>query len=175
MFNYLMNLVVPGLVILSVSACLVSKKNGFELFTRGSKEGLGLFKEIFPTMIAMLTAVTTLRASGLIEDFALLLSKAFSFKKEWLEIIPLTIFRPISGTAATGIVSNVCSINGPDSNVCRMASSLIGCTDTTVYVLSLYFGSIGITKWRHALKAGIVADIIGMTFAIVLSLLIFGL
>ncbi|MBE6124184.1 MAG: spore maturation protein [Erysipelotrichaceae bacterium] len=175
MFNYIMSLVVPGLVILAVSACLVAKKNGFELFTKGSKEGISLFLEIFPTMIAMLTAVATLRASGLIEDFALLLSRVFSFKKEWLEIFPLAIFRPISGTASTGIVSDICRVNGADSNVCRMASSLVGCTDTTVYVLSLYFGSIGITKWRHALKAGIVADIIGMSLAITLSLMIFGL
>ena len=90
-----------------------------------------------------------------------------------LDILPMAILRPISGTATLAIMNDIFMSYGPDSYAGRLASVLQGCTDTTIYVLALYFSSVGITKWKHALPVGLFADFVGMSIAIILGLLFF--
>ena len=90
-----------------------------------------------------------------------------------LEIIPMAILRPVSGTASLAIMNDIFKTFGPDSFVGRLASILQGCTDTTIYVIALYFGTVKITKIRHALWGGLFADLIGIIAAIILTNLFF--
>lgn len=161
---------VPALIILAIVSAIVKKKNAYSAFIQGSKEGLNLFKEVFPSVIAMLLAVTLLDSCGLLDDLALLLERTFPQIKMIKDIVPMLIFRPISGSASLAVLQNVCT-KGPDALSCKIVSTIQGSTDTTLYVLALYFSTVGITSWRHALKSGLIADAVGMLTAIILALI----
>lgn len=148
----------------------IKKNNAYDSFTKGTKEGLNLFKEVFPSIASMLLAVTLLKSSGMIDDIKDLLSRYLPYSDLFSNIAPMVIFRPISGSASVAILDQICS-SGGDSFSCKVASTLQGSTDTTIYVLSLYFTSVGITKWKHALKVGLLADVIGIVSGIVLAFL----
>ncbi len=163
---------VPLLVVIALLSAIIKRKNAYTSFINGSKEGLNLFKEVFPSVIAMFLAVSLLKSSGLLEDLSSFLANYFIKIDILQDIIPMLIFRPISGSASIAVLQNIC-VAGPDSLSCRMASTIQGSTDTTLYVLALYFSSVGITKWRHALKSGLIADVAGMLVAIILSLVFF--
>lgn len=166
-------LVVPILVLLCVVMAIVKKKKPYDSFLEGVIEAFPLVKEILPSLIAMLLAVVLLRESGIIEDLGRVLSKTFPAATYYIELIPMAFFRPLSGSASISVVHNVCSTHGPDSLLCRTVSAIQGSTDTTFYVLALYFGSINIKKWRHTLAAGLFADAMGIIVAVTLCLLLF--
>ena len=170
----LINYILPGLIIFTVLIALIKKKNVFSLFIEGSKEGLGLFKEVFPTMLGMLLSVSIIRASGFLEDLFKIVIHIFNVDKSVLEVFPLAILKPLSGSASISMLSDLCISCGPSSLVCKMGSVIVSTTDTTLYILTLYFESIGISKWRHSLKVGIIANIIGVLCATILSILFFG-
>lgn len=165
-------LIIPILLIIALILSLIKKKDAFSAFCNGSLEGLKLCKEIIPSVIAMISAVVILKSSGLIEDVGKLIGKAFSKSDFVTNIIPMAFFRPISGNASLAILNSVCKV-GPDSLECITASLIQGSTDTTFYVIALYFSSIKITKWRHTLKAALFADFVGIVLAIIFALVIF--
>ena len=160
---------IPLLIIFIIIYSFIKKNNAYNSFLKGTKEGLNLFSEVFPSVLGMLLCVTLLSACGLIEDIKLLLSKILPGLVEFIEVIPMVLFRPISGSASIAVLDQICS-GGPDSFACKMASTIQGCTDTSIYVLSLYFTTVGISKWKHALKVGLLADVIGISVGIFLSL-----
>ena len=168
------NFIVPSLFFVVVIIALLKRKAPYESFINGVKEGLGLSKEIFPSIMGMLLTVNVLKACGIVDDLGLLLSKIIPRGSFFANLIPMLVFRPLSGSASTAVLNNVCSLYGADSLLCITCSASQGSTDTTFYVLALYFGTIGITKWRHSLKVGLIADVVGMSVAIVLTLLFFG-
>jgi len=161
---------IPALVIIAIIGAIIKKKNAYSAFINGTKDGLNLFKEVFPSVLAMLLAVTLLDSCGILDDLSLLLNNVFPQVDLISDITPMLIFRPISGSASIAVLENVCS-SDPDGLSCKVVSTIQGSTDTTLYVLALYFSSIGITKWRHALKSGLIADAVGMFIAIVLALI----
>lgn len=161
---------IPALVIIGIIGAIIKKKNAYSAFINGTKDGLNLFKEVFPSVLAMLLAVTLLDSCGILDDLSLLLNNVFPQVDLISDITPMLIFRPISGSASIAVLENVCS-SDPDGLSCKVVSTIQGSTDTTLYVLALYFSSIGITKWRHALKSGLIADAVGMFIAIVLALI----
>ena len=161
---------IPALVITAIIGAIIKKKNAYSAFINGTKDGLNLFKEVFPSVLAMLLAVTLLDSCGILDDLSLLLNNVFPQVDLISDITPMLIFRPISGSASIAVLENVCS-SDPDGLSCKVVSTIQGSTDTTLYVLALYFSSIGITKWRHALKSGLIADAVGMFIAIVLALI----
>lgn len=163
-------LMIPAVVFIAFIISFIKKKNPYDAFIKGTKEGLGLFTEVFPSVIAMLLAITMLEASGLLTDLAQFLSSFFSNASAVADITPMLFFRPISGSASLAILNNVCSV-GADSMSCKVASTIQGSTDTTLYVLSLYFSTVHITKWKHALKVGLIADVAGMGLGIILALI----
>lgn len=174
MLSLISFLIVPVLILITVLLSIKKKINAYDKFLLGVKEGMGLFKEVFPTLIATVTAVAVLRGSGFISDVGNLLSQVFNVKGEIVEIVPMILFRPISGSASMSVFNSICVNNGADSSLCRMAAIIQGSTDTTLYVLSLYFSSIGVTKWKHSLKAGLIADAVGIAIGIALSIIFFG-
>lgn len=146
----------------------------YESFVEGGKEGIKIAVAIIPYLVGMLVAITVFRASGAL-DFVM------EYIGPWLrtigipsEIVPLAIIRPISGTAALGMTSDLIATYGPDSFVGRLASVLQGSTDTTFYVLTVYFGAVGVKKMGDALKVGLWADLVGIIIAIVVVVFVFG-
>ena len=172
--NGLSYFIVPGMVVIVLLIALKKKVKAYDAFLVGAKEGMGLVKEVFPTLLAMICVIAALRSSGVISDLGECVAKIFNIDKTSSELLPLILFRPISGSASISVFSSVCSDYGPDSLVCKVGSVIQGSTDTTLYVLSLYFSSIGITKWKHSLKAGLIADVVGIGVGILLSILFFG-
>ena len=167
-------LIVPLLILLTIGLAIKKKVNGYDKFLLGVKEGMGLFVEVFPTLIATVTAVAVLRGCGFINDIGDMLKDLFGVNGEMVEIVPMILFRPISGSASMSVFNSICSVNGPDSFLCKTSAIIQGSTDTTLYVLSLYFSSIGVTKWKHSLKAGLIADVVGISVGLLLSIMFFG-
>lgn len=170
MISFISLLLIPLLVLLTFSLAFIKKTKPYDSFVKGTREGLDLFKEVFPSVLAMYFAVSLLRASGLLSDITVVLSSLFSKANLIADITPMLIFRPISGSASLAVLSDVCK-KGADSLSCKIASTIQGSTDTTLYVLALYFSSVGITKWKHALQVGLFADAVGMGVGILLSLI----
>lgn len=166
--------IVPVMILIVLLIAWKKKIGAYDAFLSGAKEGMGLVKEVFPTLLGMIAIIAVLRSCGLISDLGDFLSNVFNIDKSSSELIPLILFRPISGSASISVFSTVCKEYGADSLVCKVGSVIQGSTDTTLYVLSLYFSSIGITKWKHALKAGLIADVAGIGLGVLLSVLFFG-
>lgn len=165
-------IIIPLLLILALILAIIKRKDAFSAFCKGASEGLTLSKEIIPSIIAMIAAVTILKSSGLIEYFTSLLATRFKDSKFVTDITPMIFFRPISGNASLAILNSICKIE-PDSLECITASLIQGSTDTTFYVIALYFSSIKITKWRHTIASALLADFIGITVALLFSFIIF--
>ena len=167
-------LTVPLLVLLCLGVSLFKRKNPYDSFINGVNESFPLIKELLPSLIAMIIAVNLLRSCGVIEDLSIFLSSKFYRANYFIELMPMIVFRPISGSASISVINNICTTHGPDSLLCRTVSAIQGSTDTTFYVIALYYGSIGVKKWRHTVTTGLLADAIGIFSAITLSLLMFG-
>lgn len=166
-------IIIPLFVVTIILYGLKKKINIYDVFLKGAKEGLITVFNIFPSVIAMVFAVNILLSSELLETLLVFLKPIFSYFNLPFNILPMAIVRPISGTASLAILNNLLRDFGPDSFIGRLASTLQGCTDTTIYVLALYFGSIKVTKTRYALKVGLFADFIGIVASFTVVKLLF--
>lgn len=153
---------------------MVKKVPTYESFVEGGKEGITISFSIIPYLVGMLVAIAVFRASGAMDAFVGLVKPFFSMIGVPSEIVPLAIIRPISGTAALGLTSDLMATYGTDSYIGRLASVIQGSTDTTFFVLTVYFGAVGIKRMGDALKVGLWADLLGLTAAIVVVRYLFG-
>lgn len=162
---------IPLLVLFAVGYSFAKKNNAYNSFVNGVKDGLPLFKELFPTIIGMLLCVTLLKSCGIIDDLKLLLTSFIPKSEAIIDLTPMILFRPISGSASIACFDTICKTFGPDSLTAKIASTIQGSTDTTIYILALYFGTVKVTKWKHALKTGLLTDLVGIVIGIVLALI----
>ncbi|THE15036.1 spore maturation protein [Bacillus timonensis] len=146
----------------------------YETFVEGGKEGIKIAFSIMPFLIGMLVSISIFRASGAMDFFINLIRPALEFVGFPAEIAPLAIIRTLSGTAALGMTTDLIATYGPDSFIGRLASIMQGSTDTTLYVLTVYFGAVGIKKMGDALKVGLLADLLGIIISIVVVTILFG-
>jgi len=153
----------------------IKKVPTYETFVEGGKEGIKMAVSIIPFLVGMMVAISIFRASGALDATIDLMRPGLEKVGIPADIIPLAIIRPISGTAALGMTSDLIATYGPDSFMGRLASTLQGSTDTTFYVLTVYFGAVGIKKMGDALKVGLLADLAGFIAAIVVVTLMFGM
>ncbi len=130
----------------------------YETFIDGAEEGFATAIKTIPYLVAMMVAISIFRASGAMEVLVAALSPALNFIGLPAEVLPHAIMRPLSGGAALGIASDIIKTYGPDSFLGRLVSTMQGSCDTTFYVLTLYFGSVGIKKYRYSVVLGLVAD-----------------
>lgn len=151
----------------------IKKIDIYDTFIEGVKESFGMIKNLFPTYIAMILAINLFINSGFLDFVLSLFKPLFNLINIPVEILPLAIVRPISGSASLAYLNNIFSIHGPDSFIGLLSSVIQGCTDTTMYIITLYFGSIGIKKIRYSLFAGLCADLIGITASIIIVNLFF--
>ncbi|RJS59593.1 spore maturation protein [Bacillus sp. PK3_68] len=140
----------------------------YESFVEGGKEGIHIAVSIIPYLIGMMVAIGIFRASGALDSLVEWVRPVLLWIGLPPEVFPLAIIRPISGNAALGMVSDLIAVHGPDSFIGRLASVMQGSTDTTFYVLTVYFGAVGIKKMGDALKVGLWADVAGFIAALVI-------
>ena len=164
----LSKLILPILVIIIIIYALLKKINIYESFIKGSKEGIEIVFNLSPYMLAMIFSITLLIKSNFIVDFFKVFEPLFNILKIPIEIIPMSIIRPISGTASLGLMNDIFTNYGVDSYLGFLASTIQGSTDTTIYILALYFGSIGITKIRYAMWVGLLSDLIGVIVGVII-------
>jgi spore maturation protein B len=152
------------LIILSIVsyAFFVKKVKVYEVFCEGAKEGFSTSVKIIPFLVAMLVAIGIFRKSGVIDMLVNALSPLFNLIGMPGELLPMVIMRPLSGGGSSGVLNELMKTYGADSMIGRMASVMMGSTETTFYVLAVYFGAIGIRKTRYALLAGLAADLAGV-------------
>lgn len=145
----------------------------YESFVEGAKGGFQTAIRIIPYLVAILVAVGMLRAAGAIEMLSRGLDPLLARLHFPAEILPLALMRPLSGSGSLGIVTELIQAHGPDSFLGRLAATAYGSTETTFYVLAVYFGAVGIKKARHAVFAGLVADVVSIVAAITFCRLAF--
>ena len=156
-------------MILSILSLGMAKKVPvYEEFIEGAKDGFKVAVSIIPYLVAIIVAVSMFKASGILD---ILKNFANSFIPP--DIIPIIFTRSLSGSATLGLFSEIAKNLGPDSYVTKLAAIMVGSSETTFYVLAVYFGSIGIKKYRYAILTGIIADITGIVLAILVSRLFF--
>lgn len=165
---------IPLFILLVLLIATWRKLPTYELFVEGGKEGIKIARSLIPFLVGMIVSIGILRSSGALDAFVNMLAPLLKIFGIPSEIVPLAIMRPISGTASLGMTSELIRIHGPDSFIGRLASTMQGSTDTTLYVLTVYFGAVRIKKTKYALKVGLLADLVGIITSIIIVHLIFG-
>lgn len=140
----------------------IKKLNVFDAFVTGAKQGFETSVSIVPYLIAMIVAIGMLRASGFFELLSVWLSPVFMKIGMPPELLPLALIRPFSGSAANGVMAELIHEHGGNSLIAKSAATMMGSTETTFYVIAVYFGAIGIRRTRHAIPAGLLADLAGV-------------
>ena len=146
---------------------MIKKTKIFDAFIEGAIEGMHTLYMIIPTITGLVVTVEMLQKSGAIDlvcKMAEPLADFFNFPKE---IVPMAVLRPVSGSGATALLTNIFENYGPDSFPGQIASVLAGSSETTIYAVTMYFGSVGITKTRHTLWVGLLADLTALVMSIV--------
>ncbi|KAB2952626.1 spore maturation protein [Heliorestis acidaminivorans] len=150
---------VPVLLTIILLVGLMKKVKVYDAFVSGAEEGFSIAVKLIPYLVAMMVAISIFRETG---AMAIALGFLEPLTK-WLgipgEILPLAIMRPLSGSGALGVATELIQTHGPDSFIGRLASTMQGTTDTTFFVLTIYFGAVGVSRYRYALFTGLLADI----------------
>lgn len=169
------NILIPIVVLIIIVVAVVKKVNVYDEFVEGAKEGLGMGVSIFPYLIGMIFGINILLKSGILDNIFVFLKPVFDFIRIPVEVLPMAIIRPISGNASFAVMIDMIETYGVDSYLGRIVAVMQGATDTTIYVISLYFGSIGIKNIRYALKAGLFADLVTLIMSVLLVSIFFGM
>jgi spore maturation protein SpmA len=146
----------------------------YEEFVEGAKEGFHVAVRIIPYLVAMLVAVGTFRAAGGVDLLARALGPVLGVLGFPADLLPMVLMRPLSGGATIGLFSELVSAHGPDSLVSRMGATVLGSTETTLYVVAVYFGAVGVRRARHAVAAGLLADLAGVIASVAICRAVFG-
>lgn len=158
-------LTVPLIFLLMIGYGMLRRIKVYESFVEGGKEGFSIFLQILPYIVAIFVAIGLFRVSGALEFVSEQLAPLTQAIGMPAEVVPVALMKPLSGSGSLGLVSEVVQA-APDSFAARVASTMFGSTDTTFYIIALYFGSVGIKKIRHAMLAGLIADAAGILAAV---------
>ena len=164
----------PALILLILTVGVIKKVPVYEVFTAGAKDGFKVAINIIPYLVAIIVAISMLRASGAIELLSQMLAPMLKTCHIPADVLPLTIVRSLSGSAALGVFSDIANNLGPDSYATKLAAIMAGSSETTFYVLAVYFGAVKISKIRYAIVVGLLADLVGIISAVWVCNLMFG-
>jgi spore maturation protein B len=165
---------IPLLIVFIPLYAAYKKVPTYESFVEGAKDGFQTAITIMPHLVGMMVAITVFRASGAMDLFAGWMYPFFEKIGIPGEVIPLAFLRPITGAGSLAFTTDLIKQFGPDSLIGRIASTVQGSTDTTLYVLTVYFGAVGIRKAMYALKVGLISDAIGFFVSIAICYWVFG-
>ncbi len=175
--NNLLNLIslwaLPVILITILTCGIVKKVPIYEEFTIGAKDGFKVAVKIIPYLVAIIVGISMFRASGAIDLIANILSPILLKFNIPSDTLPLMLVRSLSGSGALGIFSDIANTAGPEAYSTKLAAIMLGSSETTFYVLAVYFGAVGITKIRYALIIGLLADLIGIVAAVSVCNLLF--
>ena len=173
----LTSLMILGAIMIFIYSGWRKKLNVYNSFIQGAKGGFNVAVSLIPYVVAILVAVGIFRASGglqMLQHYVEAGVEALGLNSDFVGALPVALMKPLSGPGARGMMLENFSHFGPDSFIGHLSSVLQGCTDTTFYILAVYFGSVGIKKYRYAVKCGLTADIAGMIAAVFISYFFFG-
>jgi spore maturation protein B len=165
---------IPLLLLLIPLLAAIRRVKVYEVFVEGAKDGFTTAVKIIPYLVGMLVAIGMFRASGAMELLATALAPVTGLIGLPSEALPVALLRPFSGSGTLALSTELMKTHGPDSFVGRLASVMYGSTETTFYVLAVYFGAVGVTRTRHAVAAGLVADAAGLLAALLVCRALFG-
>ena len=166
-------LVLPLLIVLIPMYGLFKKVPVYEEFVVGAKEGFDIGVRIIPYLVAILFAIGMFRASGAMDWMITLLEPVLSLVGFPAEVLPMALLRPLTGSGSVGILADLIATHGEDSLIVKMAATMFGSTETTFYVLAVYFGAVGVKRTRYAVSAGLIADLTGVIASIVVCYWLF--
>jgi len=169
--KYIIPLLLVGIPLYALS---VKKVKVYEVFVEGAKDGFTIAVRIIPYLVAILVAVGMFRASGALDLMLGLFAPLLNLIGFPPENLPLALMRPLSGSGSLGLLTDLVNEYGPDSLYAKIGATMFGSSETTFYVLAVYFGSVSITRSRHALVAGLAADAVGALSAVYICKLLFG-
>lgn len=172
--NNISKYAIPVMILGIPAFAFIKKVKVYEVFTDGAKDGFNTAVRIIPYLVAMLVAIGVFRASGAMDLLTKIVSPITNLIGMPGETLPMAVMRPLSGGGASGVMTELIKTHGPDSLIGRIASIMMGSTETTFYVLAVYFGSVAIKKTRHALPVGLIADFVGLVTAVLVARLMFG-
>lgn len=158
--------VIPVLIVLFPLYGLFKRVPVYEEFVEGAKEGFSVAVRIIPYLVAILFAIAMFRESGAMQFVADVLRPVLSLIGFPPEVLPMAITRPLTGSGSVAVFADVARTHGEDSIFTRMAGTIFGSTETTFYVIAVYFGAVGVKKTRHALAAGLIADLVAILLAV---------
>jgi spore maturation protein SpmA len=174
--NVVANVVLFGIISGFIIMAMLRRVNVYEAFIEGAKEGFPVVIKIIPYLVAILVAIGVFRASGAMDYLVAGIGKGFAalgVNTDFVAALPTALMKPLSGSGARGMMVDAMKTYGADSFVGRLASTFQGATDTTFYIIALYFGSVSVRKTRHAVTCGLIADLAGVIAAIFIAYLFF--
>lgn len=166
--SYLSEIIIPFVIVFVIGYGIVEKKNVYDIFIKGAKNGVKIVIKLFPTLLAIFLAINMLRNTGVIDFIINFVKPILNILNIPVEIMPLALLRPISGTASMAVATDIIKASGVDSKIGLIAATIMGATETTFYTIALYTSSIKVKKIRFALVASLIADVVGMATAIII-------
>jgi spore maturation protein B len=166
--------VLPSLLVGFPLYGLVKGVRVYEAFVEGAKEGFEVAVTIIPYLVAILFAIGMFRASGALDFLIDVLDPVLGLIGVPAEVLPMALIRPLTGSGSAGIVVDMIEQYGEDALVVKMAATMFGSTETTFYVIAVYFGAVNVRKTRHAVPAGLLADLVGVLASVYVVRLLFG-
>ncbi|MDD2435480.1 MAG: spore maturation protein [Bacilli bacterium] len=173
MLEIISGLVIPLIVLAVIVYGIKKKVDIYDVFIEGAKESFELVLTIFPYILGMMFAINLFLNTNILFNITTFLKPFFDYINMPVEVLPMALMRPISGNSSLALLNNLLSTYGPDSLIGRIGSVIQGSNDTTLYVLTLYFGSVGVKKIRYALWAGLLSDLCGIIISVIVVNLLF--
>lgn len=171
--EWLSLLAIPVIILIFIGYGYLKKVKVYEVFVEGAKEGFNVGVKIIPFLVAMLVAIAMFRESGAIDLLKMVLSPITGLIGMDPELLPMALMRPLSGSGSLGVMTDLMKTHGVDSLIGFTASTMYGSTETTFYVIAVYFGAVGIRNTRYAITAGLIADAVGLIAAVLICNAIF--
>jgi spore maturation protein B len=171
--EWLSILAIPLMFLFFLGYGYIKKVKVYEVFVEGAKEGFNVGVKIIPYLVAMLVAIAMFRESGALDLLKIIISPITDLIGMDSELLPMALMRPLSGSGSPGVMTELMDTHGVDSLIGFTASTMYGSTETTFYVIAVYFGAVGVRKTRYAISAGLLADAAGLITAVLISRMLF--
>jgi spore maturation protein B len=171
--NLISQVIIPVFILLAVLYGVVSRVRVFDCFVAGAKDGVAVVVRIFPYILGIFVAVKSFQASGALDFIKGVFAGVFSFLNFPLEVIPIAIVKPLSGSASLAVFTDIVKTTGPNSLASILSAVIMGSAETTFYVLAVYLGAVGIKKTRYLVPVCVLSDLAGILIAIVIVKILF--
>lgn len=175
MILFISDLIIPLIFVIVITYALLKKVSIFDTFIDGVKEGFETVFAVFPTLVGLMVAVGILRSSGALDIISYIISPFTEILGFPTEVVPLTLMRIVSASAARTLLLDLFENFGPDSFIGRLASIIMSSTETIFYTMSVYFMSVGITRTKYTLAGALIANFIGVIAALFITIYVFGI